>query len=118
MKTTQILTLLATLIVAAAAAANAWAAGEPKNQSPFNRPTGKLQKLVDTTLSATAVRDRIAPRRSPERSPPIGSSATPPPTHTESVFRPLRKHAERRRTRLHSTARHPSTGPRPDRLRA
>jgi hypothetical protein len=54
MKTTQLLTLLATLIIAVVAAANVWAAGEPKNQSPFNRPTEELRKLVDTKLSATS----------------------------------------------------------------
>ena len=54
MKTKQLFTLLATLIVAVIAASNAWASGEPKNQSPFNRPTAELQKLVDTKLSATS----------------------------------------------------------------
>jgi hypothetical protein len=54
MKTHHLLTLLATLTVSVIAASNAWASGEPKNQSPFNRPTAVLQKLVDTTLSATS----------------------------------------------------------------
>jgi hypothetical protein len=54
MKITQLLTLLATFIVAFVAASNARASGEPKNQSPFNRPTAELQKIVDTKLSATS----------------------------------------------------------------
>jgi hypothetical protein len=36
MKHRHLLPLLVTLIVAGVAAANAWATGEPKNQSPFN----------------------------------------------------------------------------------
>ena len=52
MKTTQLRIVLATLAVAVLAASNAWAAGEPKNQSPFNRSLAKT--LVDTTLSATS----------------------------------------------------------------
>jgi hypothetical protein len=52
MKITQLLTLLATFIAAVIATSNAWAAGEPKNQSPFN--LGVAKTLVDTTLSATS----------------------------------------------------------------
>jgi hypothetical protein len=56
MKTTRFLVVLTTLAVAVLAASNAWAAGESKNQSPFNRRTDERQKpvLVDTKLSATS----------------------------------------------------------------
>jgi hypothetical protein len=51
MKTTQLLTALATLIVALVAASNAWAAGEAKNQSPFNRGVANTGvAAIDKTL--------------------------------------------------------------------